>query len=210
MNDRYNTGASVVSMDGMDLGEVDHVDSDGLIVRLHDGSREMHVPFDVVDEGASAADRVVLQGAIEGIDDPVDPVDKPRVEEPGDTETLSLVGEEAIAHVHEVDRGKLVIDKRVETVSHEANVDVGTDRVEVNRVPVNEEVDSPPEVRQDGDTLIVPVIEEVLVVTKRYRIVEEVHVQKIRDIETRTFTENLRREVVDIQEIDEHGDPVER
>ncbi|HWV23395.1 MAG TPA: YsnF/AvaK domain-containing protein [Thermomicrobiales bacterium] len=207
MADRYATGARVVSLDGVELGEVDHVDREGLIVRLHDGGREMRVPFDVIDEGASTEDRVVVQGAIEGDGAAVT---NPRVEEPGDSQTLRLVGEEAIAHVREADRGKVVISKHVETFPHEANVDVGTDRVEVERVPVNEEVDVAPEVRQEGDTLIVPVIEEVLVVTKRYRIVEEVHVRKVRDIETKTFTEDLRREVVDVREIDEHGEEVER
>lgn len=207
MTDRYATGARVVGLDGAELGEVDHVDREGLIVRLYNDDREMRVPFDVVDEAASSPDRVVIHGALEGINEPVP---NPRVEEPGDTQTLALVGEEAVAHVREVDRGRVVISKSVETFPHEAQVDVGTDRVEVERVPVGEEVDTAPEIRQEGDTLIVPVIEEVLVVTKRYRIVEEVHVRKVRDVETTTLTEDLRREVVDVQEIDEHGEVVDR
>lgn len=207
MADRYATGARVVSLDGVDLGEVDHVDREGLIVRLHKGRREMRVPFDVVDDAASTSQRVVVQGAIEGIDEPVE---EPLGTVSGDSRTLPLVGEEAIARVRETDRGKVVISKHVETFPHEAEVEIGTDRVEVERVPVNEEVDTAPEVRQEGDTLIVPVIEEVLVVTKRYRVVEEVRVRKIRDAETRTLTEDLRREVVDVQEIDEHGEVVDR
>lgn len=207
MADRYATGARVVSLDGVDLGEVDHVDREGLIIRLRDGSRMMRVPFDVVDEAASGEGRVVVQGAIEGIDASTG---NPRIEEPGDAETLRLVGEEAVAHVREVDRGRVVISKHVETFPHEAEVEIGTDRVEVERVPVNEEVETAPEVQREGDTLIVPVIEEVLVVTKRYRVVEEVRVRKIRDVETRTLQEDLRREVVDVREIDEHGEEVDR
>ena len=49
-------------------------------------------------------------------------------------------------------------------------------RVDVKRIAVNRVVDTKPETRRDGDTIVVPVVEEILVVTRRYRIVEELHV----------------------------------
>lgn len=208
MADHYNEGAHVVSMDDEDVGVVFRVDEDVLLVHVPDSERELRVPYNVIDEAASTPDRVVIQGALGELGPHSDK--DARVTEPGDTQTLRLVGEEAIAHVHEVDRGRLVIDKRVEMVPHEAKVDVGTDKIDIDRVPINEEVDTPPSTRQEGDTLIVPVIEEVLVVTKRYRVVEEVRVRKHRDVETRTFNEELKREVVDVREIDEEGDVVDR
>jgi stress response protein YsnF len=208
MAGQYTEGTNVVSMDGYDIGTVERVDDNDLIVRLHDSGEEMRVPVDVIDAATSTTERIVIQGAI-GDFEASRPVN-PRVTEPGDSQTLPLVAEEAIAHVRGVDRGKLVIDKHVEMVPHEASVDIGTDRVEIERVPVNREVATPPPSRQEGDTLIVPVIEEVLVVTKRYRVVEEIHVRKYRDVETRTFTEELRREVVAIREIDEEGEIVDR
>lgn len=204
---QYTDGASVVSMDGHDVGTVERIEEDYVVVRLHDSSRSMRVPFDVIDATSSTQDRIVIQGAVGDIEAGRT---NPRITEPGDGTTLALVGEEAIAHVHEVSRGKVVIDKRVEIVPHEANIDVGTDRVDVERIPVNREVDQPPSTRQEGDTLIVPVVEEVLVVTKRYRIVEEVHVHKYRDVQTETFQEDLKREVVEVREIGEDGETIER
>jgi uncharacterized protein (TIGR02271 family) len=208
MAGQYTEGANVVSLDGYDVGTVAKVEEDGLIVRLPESGDELRVPFDVIDEVASAPDRIVIQGAVGDLR--ATGTGNRRVNEPGDKQTLPLVAEEAIAHVHEVDRGRLVIDKRVEMVPHEAKVDVGSDKVDIERVPVNQEVASPPSTRQEGDTLIVPVVEEVLVVTKRYRIVEEIHVRKYRDVETRTFQEELKREVVDIREIDQEGEIVDR
>lgn len=208
MADQYNEGAQVVSMDDEDVGVVFRVDQDVLLVHVPDSDSELRVPYNVIDEATSTPDRVVIQGAL-GELGPHTSKDA-RVTEPGDTQTLRLVGEEAVAHVHEIDRGRLVIDKRVELVPHEAQVDVGTDQVEIERVPINQEVDTPPSTRQEGDTLIVPVIEEVLVVTKRYRVVEEVRVRKYRDVETRTFNEELKREVVDVREIDEEGEVIDR
>lgn len=199
----FTPGASIVSMDGYDIGTLERIDKDGLIVRLPDDQRLMRVPFDVIDDASSTEDRILIQGAV------TDHQRSGRAE-PGEGNTLPLVAEEAIAHVREVDRGKLLIDKRVEVVPHQAKVDVGTDRVEIERIPVDEEMDASPETRQEGDTLIVPVIEEVLVVTKRYRVVEEIHIRKFRDVETRTLEEELKREVVEIREVDEEGRPVKR
>jgi stress response protein YsnF len=204
----FNTGAQVVSLDGQDVGHVEQLAGEGseahLVVRLADGNRTMMVPYDVIDNEQSTEDRVVIQGAVGDLLEP-------RMElNEHETQSFGLVAEEAIAHVHEVDRGRLLIDKTVEMVPHQANVDVGTDRVEVERVPVNEEVDSPPQVRQDGDTLVVPVIEEVLVVTKRYRIIEEVRVTKYRDIRTETFEDELKREVVTVTEEDVEGNVIDR
>ena len=54
------------------------------------------------------------------------------------------------------------------------------ERVEVERVPVNRPIDGPVAVRYDGDTIIVPVTEEVLIVQKQLRLVEEVHIRKVR------------------------------
>jgi uncharacterized protein (TIGR02271 family) len=54
------------------------------------------------------------------------------------------------------------------------------ERVEVERVPINRTIDGPVAVRYDGDTIIVPVIEEVLIVQKQLRLVEEVHIRKVR------------------------------
>jgi uncharacterized protein (TIGR02271 family) len=68
------------------------------------------------------------------------------------------------------------------------------ERVDVERVPVGRMVDAPVPVRHVGDTIIVPVVEEVIVVQKQYRLVEELHIRKTRT-ETRdpqTFV--LRKE----------------
>jgi uncharacterized protein (TIGR02271 family) len=209
MNERlFNPGAQVVSLDGHDVGVVEQLAGEGsdahLIVRLADGERTMMVPYNVIDADRSTENRVVIQGAVGDLLEPRMGIGE------HEAQSFGLAAEEAIAHVHEVDRGRLLIDKTVEMVPHRANVDVGTDRVEVERVPVNQEVDAPPQIREEGDTLIVPVVEEVLVVTKRYRILEEVRVTKYRDVRTETFQEELRREVVTVTEEDAEGHVIDR
>jgi len=71
---------------------------------------------------------------------------------------------------------------RTSTREVEQIVDVAVveERVEVERVPVDRAVDGPVAVRYDGDTIIVPVTEEVLIVQKQLRLVEEVHIRRVR------------------------------
>lgn len=54
------------------------------------------------------------------------------------------------------------------------------EQVEVRHVPVGRWIEVPVSMRQEGDTIILPIMEEVLVVEKRLRLVEEVHVIKHR------------------------------
>jgi uncharacterized protein (TIGR02271 family) len=52
--------------------------------------------------------------------------------------------------------------------------------VEVERITIDREIDTAPEIRNDGDTMIIPIVEERLVVEKRLFLREEVHVRRRR------------------------------
>jgi uncharacterized protein (TIGR02271 family) len=55
-----------------------------------------------------------------------------------------------------------------------------TMEVEVERIAIDREIDTAPEIRNDGDTMIIPIVEERLVVEKRLFLREEVHVRRRR------------------------------
>jgi stress response protein YsnF len=63
------------------------------------------------------------------------------------------------------------------------------DHIEIERIAIGKEVDAPPPVREDGDTLIIPIIEEVVVVERRLMLKEEVRVRRIR--ETQRYQERV-------------------
>jgi len=50
--------------------------------------------------------------------------------------------------------------------------------VDVERVRIDREVEAPPEIRSEGDTLIIPVVEQRLVVQKRWFVTEELRVHR--------------------------------
>ena len=55
------------------------------------------------------------------------------------------------------------------------------EHVEIERIAVGKEVDKAPTVRQEGDTLIIPVLEEIVVVERRLLLKEEVRVRRTRE-----------------------------
>ena len=55
------------------------------------------------------------------------------------------------------------------------------EHVEIERIAVGKEVDKAPAVRQEGDTLIIPVLEEIVVVERRLLLKEEVRVRRTRE-----------------------------
>ena len=76
------------------------------------------------------------------------------------------------------------------------------ERVDVQRVPVDRAVDGPVAVRHVGDTIIVPVVEEVLVVKRQLRLVEELHIRKTRTEQRDPQTVVLRKEEVVVERLE--------
>ncbi len=101
-------------------------------------------------------------------------------------------------------REDAVIDKRVvpgdtvrvETITrmHEQRVEIALmhEWIDIVHVPVGHFVDEVPDIRQEGDLIIMPVVEEVLVLERRLRLVEEVHIRRVDQIERRVETVVLR------------------
>jgi uncharacterized protein (TIGR02271 family) len=55
------------------------------------------------------------------------------------------------------------------------------EHVEIERVAIDKQVDKAPPVRQEGDTLIIPILEEIVVVERRLLLKEEVRVHRTRE-----------------------------
>jgi stress response protein YsnF len=66
-------------------------------------------------------------------------------------------------------------------------------------------LDAAPSTRYEGDTLVVPVLEEVLVVERRVRIKEEIRITRTRREEHHAETVMLKSEQVSVERFDEAG-----
>jgi uncharacterized protein (TIGR02271 family) len=101
-----------------------------------------------------------------------------------------------------VDRGGVRITKLVHEQEELFDELLRQDRVTVERVPVNQPVDHAPAVRRDGDTLIIPVLEEVLVVEKRLILKEEIRVTTQQVSQRQPQSVTVRREEAVIERIE--------
>ncbi len=121
-----------------------------------------------------------------------------------DEPTLKLHAE--TLHVTTLRRDVGSVSVSVTTETHDQAVDalLTSSQVEVRHVSVDRVVDRMPQSRQDGDTLIIPVVEEVMVV--RYRIREEIHVTRTSHIRRHQDTVSLRTERAVVSRSGSDGD----
>lgn len=95
--------------------------------------------------------------------------------------------------------GTVHVHRRVHEEMEEIDEPLESVEVVVERVPVGRWIDAPMDERQEGDTTIIPVIEEVAVVVKRFRLVEEVRVTRKRTIHHFRDRVNVRRTEVEVE-----------
>src|SRR5687767_12275053 len=87
-----------------------------------------------------------------------------KMSDPTHPERLELVEEQAKVTRTEVERGRVVVRTRVEERDELVEVALRRDHVAVEHVPIGIVVETAPAVREEDGVLIVPVVEEQLVV----------------------------------------------
>lgn len=104
-------------------------------------------------------------------------------ERPRDDATLPLLAEELFVTKENRETGRV----RISTHTHEREAlideDLARERVEIETIPIGRRIDAVPEVRQEGDTTVIPVVEERLVVERQVVLKEEIRVRRVRTTE---------------------------
>ena len=93
------------------------------------------------------------------------------------------------------------------TREHERLVDevLNHERVEIERVPIGRPVDAIPPVRQEGDTTIMSVVEETIIVERRLILKEEIRIRRLRVSERHQETVVLRKQEAVIARVEPLG-----
>jgi stress response protein YsnF len=99
--------------------------------------------------------------------------------------------------------GIVRVSTRVERRTTVVDPPLRTQRIEIRRRRVDRFVDRPPDIRREGDTLIVPIVEEV--VTTRLKVVEEIAITLRRSVERRPQRVELRRERASVERLAANG-----
>jgi uncharacterized protein (TIGR02271 family) len=119
----------------------------------------------------------------------------------GDRAVVPVVAEELAVTTRRVPTGGVRVRKTV--ARREAVVDepLLREQVEIERVAVNRPVEAAPPVREEGDTVVIPLVEETLVVEKRLMVREEIRITR-RRVEARDPRRvTLRSEQVEVDRV---------
>lgn len=115
-------------------------------------------------------------------------------------EVIPVIQEAIRVEKREFESGRVVVHKTVVERDEVVDIILRQQDLSVERVPVGRVVEEAPQTRQEGDTLIVPILEEVLVVEKRLVLKEELHIRKQSSERTEQKTVRLRSEQVEIEQ----------
>jgi uncharacterized protein (TIGR02271 family) len=114
---------------------------------------------------------------------------------------VPVLVEELDVQKRPVETGKVRITKVVHERETTVDEPLWHDDVAITRVPIQRVVEGPVPVREENGTTIISVVEEVLVVEKRWMLREEIHIRKQR-IETHQPQRiTLRSEEVQVERV---------
>jgi len=101
--------------------------------------------------------------------------------------------------------GGVRVTKHVETVNQLIEQQLRTSHADVKRVKTNRVVEGPQPAQRVGNTLIIPVVSEVIQVEKRWVVTEEIHITQRENLETVQQTVPVNYETARIERLDESG-----
>ena len=99
-------------------------------------------------------------------------------EDSSSSETTPVFEERLRVAKAERDADRVTIRTIVSERTEYADLELKSSDLIVERIAINRVVDAAPSVRQEGDTVIVPVIEEIMVVERRLLLKEELRVRQ--------------------------------
>jgi stress response protein YsnF len=94
---------------------------------------------------------------------------------------------------------------RTDTTEQVVGVHSTHTRVEIERTPVGKPIDSVPPVRTEADTIIIPVVEEVIVVERRLVLKEEIRLRRVETAEPHRESVRLREQHAIIERVSPDG-----
>ena len=102
--------------------------------------------------------------------------------------------------------GRVRVTTTTETVQELAKATLRGESVEFTRLPMDRLITEIPAVRTEGDLTIVPIVEEILVVEKRLRLVEELHIRRHETQESVEMPVTLRKQHAEIDRLPSEKD----
>jgi stress response protein YsnF len=89
---------------------------------------------------------------------------------------IPVVEEEVVTGKKIVKKGTVTIEKKINEEDSQVEMPVTSEVVNIEHIPQNQIIDTWPNIRHEGETIIIPVVKEVIV--KKLMLVEEIRITK--------------------------------
>lgn len=119
-----------------------------------------------------------------------------------ETVAVPVAEETLIVTKQDVETARVRVSLKTETLQDVVRETLRGRRVEVERVPIGREVDHMLESRVEGDVLVIPVVEEILVVEKRLVLKEEVRLRYVSTTEALEYPLTRRSQSATIERVE--------
>jgi len=123
-------------------------------------------------------------------------------------EVLKLAEEDVVLSKVTEDVGGVQVSRVTHTYTEPVEEMLRHDRVEVERVPINEPVTEVPPIREEDGVIVVPVVEEVLRYHRELVLKEEVRLRKVTESERFADDVVLRRQEALVTRLEADAEPV--
>lgn len=118
---------------------------------------------------------------------------------------VELLGEQLKINKRVVELGRVLVRAEVETRPYILETLLHAEEVNVVRMPIGIVVDEVPEIREEDDVLVVPIVEEQLVVQTKLVLKEELHIKTSTNSVPVRRVIPLRSEHATVTRLDEPG-----
>lgn len=122
----------------------------------------------------------------------------------GETDVIALAAETLRVDRRDRVTGRVRVDVRTEVADHPVSMDLSRTGMRVETIEIGRTLDpgEPAPVQEmRGETTVIPVLEEILVVEKRLVLKAELHLTPVTSTETVSTTVELRRQVATIDRL---------
>jgi uncharacterized protein (TIGR02271 family) len=107
---------------------------------------------------------------------------------------VRLYEEQASITKRRIVSGRVKVSRVTREHEQLLNESLAREQVEIDRTPIGKPIEAMPKIREEGDVIVIPVVEEILVVERRLVLKEEVRVRRVRSNENHQERVMLRRQ----------------
>jgi stress response protein YsnF len=109
---------------------------------------------------------------------------------------IPVIEEEVIVEKRLTETGGIIISKKTGTEEKQVELQLEYENIRIEHIEVNQLMENRPEIRNEGDTIVIPVTREVLV--KKILLVEEIRITKEKITENHSENVSLRKDEITI------------